>query len=367
MTPKPDIFISIYPSSHDVAAATIHSPRKVIIKAGFGAQRRRCWVELYNEDCEIPLELGYTVKVEIKGIQCFWGYIQQKRIDSIDDHLSFYAEWNPEREFVRPVADLFQNQTTTQMLETILIAYELTRRDNHTHHFTFERIEFVEYPLFSTVDLLAKLSGNWIWDVYEDLTLSFRPPSLQPDHRIALKHDAYTVNLWETVEDITSYILLHGGIVDGTNYESWVAIPGSFHRSEHDYTSIYVRPVLAYDALEVLRQAIMEQMSRAHYEHYVDLIGYGETIQPGDRVQFIIDDLPLFPQNQVFRVKSRELTYAHESLQTRLYLTSGWESSPTYLYYFRHDTPLVPTMIEQPSAPFQLDVSALDSASYLDY
>ncbi|MBN2327830.1 MAG: hypothetical protein JXR73_11810 [Candidatus Omnitrophica bacterium] len=101
-------------------------------------------------------------------------------------------------------------------------------------------------------------------------------------------------------------------------------------------------------------------MNANHYEHYIDLAGRGETIQPGHTVKFYAENLPIFPQEKMFRVKSREITYAHESLQTRLYLTSGHESTLRYFSYFKVDRSL------PRYGPFQLDVSALDSMSPLD-
>jgi hypothetical protein len=114
------------------------------------------------------------------------------------------------------------------------------------------------------------------------------------------------------------------------------------------------------DAFTSLRRSIVQQMTRPHYEHYVDWLGAGETIKPGETARFYAENLPLFPQTQLFRVKMREITYSHETLQTRFHVTAGFESSESYFHYFHVDYP-IPHF-----GPFQLDISALDSPACLD-
>ena len=112
--------------------------------------------------------------------------------------------------------------------------------------------------------------------------------------------------------------------------------------------------------------AISQQLEQPLYEHTIDLTGAGENVQPGDVVQFQVDNFPLFPEKQLFRVKSREIIYAHESHKTRLYLTTGFESAPSYFYYLGRDDLAGPLYVTGRIGPFQLDVSALDSAAHLD-
>ncbi len=95
-----------------------------------------------------------------------------------------------------------------------------------------------------------------------------------------LKDDLHTVNLWESTKDVVSTIEIQGGVQDGSTYESWLTIPEALMTSEDWYTKIYARPITTNDALSALQQAIIHQMTAPHYEHYVDLNGWGEIHRP---------------------------------------------------------------------------------------
>ena len=363
MAIRPDIVVRLFSDEEKNTAVTIH-PRKCVIKSKFGAGDRRCWVELYNEDLFLPVALGKKLEVKINDTLCFQGWIAQRRMDSIDDHLSLFAIREPERIFDVVTGGLFEEMTTTGIVNAILTNTEIIRSDSYSHPVSFKKLEFAGHSLFAAIDLLAKLSGNWYWDFSDTNTLSFRPPSQTPDHTIFLKDDLHTVNLWESTKDVVSTIEIQGGVQDGSTYESWLTIPEALMTSEDWYTKIYARPITTNDALSALHQAIIHQMTAPHYEHYVDLNGWGETIAPGSTVRFLLNDLPIFPQETIFRVKMRELTFAHENFTTRLHLTSTFESSPTYFHYLRRDRSIPKPYLG--GGPFQLDVSALDSPAHLD-
>ncbi len=367
MSSLPTITIRFFDPTGTIATASTQNPRKCIIKSGFGAMERRCWLELYNEDLFLPVSLGTLIEIWIDQTQCFRGRVVQRRIDSIDDQLSLYAIWEPHREHNISITSCFEYTNVTAILAAILLESNLTWPEPQQSVITLSRLSFMEFSLFGTIDLLAKIAGNWIWDIDDNANLRFRPYPLYPDHQIFLAKDHSTVNIWETVTDVFAKIEFHGGRTDGSIYEKVIEIPQLPNLSEEDSIRIYVRSINTTDVYLYLRKAITQQMNHTHYEHYIDLIGWGETIQPGDTVQFQAELVHLFPQELTFRVKMREIEYAHGNLKTRLHLTSSFESSSTYFYYFTNDRKIPELFMTGDGGPFQLDVSALDSPAHLDF
>jgi len=366
MSAKPEITARFFTPEGNQNLASTRNPRKCIIKSGYGAMNRRCWLEFYNSDLNLPVSLGNILELWINGMRCFRGRIAQRRIDSIDDYLSIYAEWDPERAHNIPIGGIFENQTATEILNQILTSSGLVYAGGFSHDIRFSRLEFAEYPLFSAIDLLAKLAGNWLWGVSDDSILTFKPPTGNPEQILYLREDLSVVNLWETYTDIALHVLVHGGVVSGSTYENWIEIPEREYSAEEDLARIYARPITTPDVFSALRRAVIEQMTGAHYEHYVELSGAGETIQPGDRVRMQVENVPIFPKEQIFRVLMREITYAHENLQTQLHLVTGFSSAPTYFYYLKSDRKMILPYMGGKVGAFQLDISALDTAAHLD-
>ncbi len=355
-----DIQILFYDCLGEKVLASVLNPRKFTMKSGFGAMPRRCWLELYQEDRNTPADVGSYLEIRIRGIRCFWGRIQQRRIDSIDDPLSFYADFDPHREFNRQVFGTFENRTSTEILQDILEESPLVRHDSLESTLRFRKIIFSGESLFAAIDLLSKLAGNWWWDVREDGVLFFRPPTGLPVHEVVLRRDTDVFNLWKTTTDRYSQVEIEGGGSDMQNYRWILDTLGQHNAPENACIRVYLRSIATPDAAAALRQAVVQQMETPHYEHFVDWTGNGETVKPGESVCFKPEYRSLFPETQRFRIKTREITYAHETLQTRFHVTSGNESSETYFHYFRVDHP-IPRF-----GAFQMDVSALDSIAYLD-
>ncbi|RJP32403.1 MAG: hypothetical protein C4527_06095 [Candidatus Omnitrophota bacterium] len=366
MSANPRIQITFFSPDGVTPLASTDNPRKCVIKSGCGAMERRCWLELYNEDLFLPLAIGAQMEIRIDGSACFYGRIHQRRIDSVDDQLSLFAAWQPQREFAATSSGIFVNMTATQILHKILKESNIFRIDSHPHSYLLSRLHFAEDSIFAVIDLLAKLAGNWLWDMRDDGSLRFRPYPSQPDHALSLLRDVSTVNLWQTVNDLAAGIEFHGGSIEGGIYTKTIDIPQLHNLSEKEIIRIYVRSINAGDVYKALRNAIIQQMTQPHYEHYVDLMDGGEFVQPGEVVRFYVEEIPLFPQDRMFRVKEREIEYAHGRLKTRLHLTSGFESTPTYFYYFTDDKKIPEWQKSTAAGPFQLDVSALDSIAHID-
>ncbi len=353
------IRVLFYDSKGEHPYASVIHPRKFIIKSGFGAMKRRCWLELYKEDSHVLGSIGNIVEIDINGIRCFRGKITQRRLDSIDDPLSFYAEFDPEQEFAHSLYGTYENREITAILQDILQNSPLQRGDSFEKKARLHHLVFSGESLFQGIDLLAKLAGNWWWDVSEEGILTFRPPARTPDHLLALRRDVDTVNLWQTIDDLYGRVEMEGGESEGTTYDQIIDIIED-PSTNPGHIRVYVRSISTLDVFTAFRRAVMQQMMTPHYEHYIDWMGAKEAIQPGDAVCFRVDYLPLFPQERLFRVKIREIVYSHESVQTRLHVTAGNESSATYFHYYHVDYTL------SRIGPFQLDVSALDSTSPLD-
>lgn len=359
MDQRAEIGIWIYDSGGVRLLGSTKHPRKVTIKSGFGAMKRRCWLELYQEDQYLPIEIGSILKITVNRIDCFRGRIQERRIDSIDDPLSCYAEFDPEREYNKQIYGTFENQRVREILQHIVVDSGLSLTGVWNQNPRFHRLVFTGEPLFLAIDLLAKLAGNLLWDVRENGNLEMRP-LFHPDHWLVLRRDADGVNLWQTVNDVFAVIEIAGGVKEGSVYEKTIEIPELSPIVEIEKIRVYIRPIADLDAFHALRRSTVQQMTLPHYEHYVDWLGEGEKIKPGETARFYAENLVLFPQTQLFRIKMREMTYLHETLQTRFHVTSGFESAETYFHYFHVDHPI------SQFGPFQLDVSALDSPAYLD-
>jgi hypothetical protein len=342
------------------------SPRKIEIQNGFGAVKHRCWLELYNEDASTAPGLGDIMQVWINDTLCFKGRITQKRIDSIDDQLSFYAERSPEKDWDQLVNRPSADQTIPEILQTILADSNLQLASLPNQTTVFSHVTFGSERLFACMDYLAKLAGNWLWDVDCQGTVSFREHNTRPDHLVPLQDDRFTINIWESTNDLFSVVELHGGITGETMLRKIIEFPELAGIPETPYTRVFIRPVTTADAFSALEKAIREHMAHPHFEHYVDLKEDGEKIQAGQTVRFLVNSMPLFPEDRVFRVKTRSLTYAHESYKTRLYLTSGLESAPTYFYYFKNEGLVPRSYLEGRVGAFRLDASILDTQAHID-
>ncbi|MBZ0254490.1 hypothetical protein K8I31_00405, partial [bacterium] len=233
------------------------------------------------------------------------------------------------------------------------------------HQQIFSRLEFQEHPLIAAIDLLAKLAGNWRWDIDDEAALHFRPFGEAPDHIVHLAQDQYSIDLWRHDEEQSSNIEINAGVASGEKLTARVISQEVSNLSS--IQRIYARPIVTPDAMAALSSAIERQIKTPYYSHYVDFMGQGEDILPGDTVQFTFTDpLALFPLEQIFRVKQRDLTYAHETLTTRLHVTHSFESTNQYFDALETNKHPTAQYMDSYVGAFQLDVSALDSESHLD-
>lgn len=362
---QPTFQLFITPDSNN-PPIEINNPRKLEIKSQFGAHPSHCWLELYMEDNPKLLPIGASIQINMNAKPVFNGYVTEKRIDSVDDQLSLVALHDPTREWNKTISGVYEDFTISGLLQEFVSGSGLTWQPRQLPSTVFSKITFSNDSLYFAIDLLAKIAGNYYWDISNDGTLRFRDSTNSPDYTIVLHPDQYTVNIRENHQDIYSYITIECGIRNGFSYEKTITIHNVSKSAQQQHTQIYARPVSTPDVLAALERSIIQHMTVPHYEHYVDLIGYGEDINTGDTVSFRVDGLVLFPQDQIFRIKQRDITYAHGEYKTRLHLTTGYESAPSYFNYFRNDfTPKFSFLLGR-TGIFQMDVSALDSPVNLD-
>ncbi len=365
MSLKPDIQVEVVSNSTSQAVAVVNSPRKATLKSGFGAQPRRAWIEFYDEQASLPFSLGDWLTVNVNETRSFRGKIRQIRLDNQGDLLTVYAEWAPSREFDQLVSTQLARVTATGALDALVKASGLSYVEDPAHESSFTHLEFESHPLLAAIDLLAKLAGNWRWDIGDDATLQFRPFGELPDRVVLLENDHYTIDLWQHDESEFHAVEINAGIVSGEELTAQVISQELAHPSMVE--RLYARPIVTDDAMHALLAAVEMQQSAPHFSHYVDLVGGGEAIEPGETLQFTFETpLPLLPSEQVFRVKQREIVYAHESLRTRLHLTSSFESSDGYYASLKTDRVIAANYRDGRVGAFQLDVSSLDSESHLD-
>lgn len=354
------------PETPDAPYASVVNPRKLIVKSGFGAMPRTCFLELYEEDSLVPLSLGDRITVYVNGTRCFLGWVQELRIDSVDDPVSLVAENDPSRVYNLPVYGEWTNVSVQTWLSQMAPEAGLDWPATLPSLPKLESLTFRGQSTLTAIDLWAKLMGNWRWDITDEGRLRFREPGTSSDHQIHLLRDHDRVNLRKSPFDRYESVTLYAGVIKGAEQVLPISFPENAGRSETAHKEVFARPLRSSDGLFLMREAIRTQMKQPGYSHYIDLSGRGETIQPGDTVRFSIDALPVFPRQQRFRVKRRELTIAHETLTTRLVLTSGYESTYRYFETMLSDPRLVPGYLEGSVGPFQLDVSSLDSDAFLD-
>lgn len=365
MSQKPDVQITFISQNEYSLTAELYGPRKVTIKSGFGAQPRRAWIELYNEQVDAPIQLGDELRISINQAACFRGRIRQIRLDSQGDLLTLYALWSPAQEFDFLISKEIVGLTATETIEALIENTGLQYNPDPAHAKAFARLEFQQHPLFAAIDLLAKLAGNWRWDVDDGATLHFRPFGDLPDHVVYLAQDQFSIDLWRHDEEDLSSVEINAGVASGE--ELTVRVVPQEIANLSSVQRIYARPIVTQDALLALSSAITAQLGTPYYSHHVDWVGQGETVQPGDTVQFTFTEpLALFPHEQIFRVKQRDLTYAHETLTTRLHVTHRFESTNQYFDELKTNTHPTAQYMDSYVGAFQLDASSLDSESHLD-
>jgi hypothetical protein len=349
----------------------IERPRKLIVRCPFGAMRARCFVETTLADRLIPIEHGYECRIFLEEQLKFVGRVESIRRDTIGDELSFSAERFPERDMTEAVQGEFENQTPTEILASLIAGLEyapLFYVDDYPSTHVIDKVHFHDYDLYYAIDLLAKLAGNYLWEVGWDNRLRFRPNTLMPDHVLYYDPRRWALKIWQTTERVKNYFEFSGGLAEGQLYTRTFYDEDSVARYGVRREQVFARPISTDSAFQYLRTAILEQHPRPVFEKYIDLYDESVEVGPGDTLQLRNIPLAGLDEGQVFRVKLEELVVDPVGrLRCRYYLADLWESASRFLRYLDHEK-------RQETVDFaarrvgsiQLDLSALDSQAHLD-
>lgn len=351
--------------------ARIEHPKRVLIRAPFGAMKARCFVELYQEDCQIPLEHAWECRIEIKGATRFRGRVVDVRRDTVGDELSFHAAREPEIEMTEGVSGIFENRTPSEILLALLSQLEMSPLLGSQIHpvvHRIDRLEFAHHDLFYALDLLAKLSGNYLWDIDWNLGLRFRPNQAPPDHVLHFDKKRFDLKIWKTAGRIKNFFELYGGVVQGNQFQRIFAHEESIQKYGIRKESLYVRAITTEIAFQALRSAVVEQCPHPVFEKHLDRFDQDLSIRFGDTLEIRHSGMMGLDEHQIYRVSMEEIIVEPTGqIRLRYHLADLWESSSRFLRYLDHDAGQPPgDYVIRRIGPFQLDHSSLDSQARLD-
>ena len=301
----------------------------------------------------------------------FIGMVTRLRTDTADGSLGFDARRVPRRDLTEAVTGSFAHQSVTGILTSIVESLDhspVTCEEDLFPGPEVERLEFVNMGLFYAVDLLARLGGNYLWDLDWNNRIRFDPPTDRPQHVVYFDPREHRFRFWENAATVRNYFLFHGGIVNGNEFRREFADEESIGRLGLRRDSLFARPVTTEQPFLLLRQAVLEELPRPGLEKSLDFRQGAIQVRAGDRVEVRESGLPELGRGNVFRVREVEHQIGREGdLFTRLHLARGLESASRYQFYIDHDPNEDPSrFVERRVGAFRLDFSSLDSAAHLD-
>lgn len=344
-------------------------PRSVHAVSRLGALSAECRLELLPEDARIPVSHHDHLVVSLAGETLFDGPVVELRTDSLGRLLSLRGALVPERDWNERTTGLYQESNVGAILAGVIESLSFSPvRYTPTHEFDapIDALTFDQYPLFYAIDLLAKLAGNALWDLDWEGALRFRPSGVAPDHVVYFDPRHHALKVWQSDEPIRNSFTARGGIVAGNEFVRSFDDPESIARYGLLPMTLFVRPVNTPSVYERLREAIVSEATRPRLNKYLDVRSGGWTVRAGDLIELRGSPLPAPGQDQVFRVKAREIAWSLEKARARLWFAEGRENAASYLRYLDHEhTGLDPDWVRRRVGPFQLDFSAVDSSAQL--
>jgi hypothetical protein len=358
----------------DLGGVRVAEPSRVkrlTIRAPFGAMKAKCFADFYRTERDLPLEQGAEFRVYLEGRLKFRGEIVSVRRDSEGDELSLYAEREPELRFNEAVNGTYESMTPTAILEQIiggLSQSPLSLIPPLASTREIDRLHFARFDLFYAIDLLAKLAGNWLWDIDWDNRLRFRSHESSADHVVYFDARRQALKVWKTAERIRNYFELYGGVVEENQFFRAFADEESIARFGARRQSLFVRPITTETAYGYLRLAVLEQAGKPVYEKYFDRDEGDLSIGVGDTLVLRGHGLRSVDEEQRFRVKMEEISVDPSGkVHTRYHLAELWESASRFLCYQDHEKgEPAEQYVARRIGSFALDFSGLDSRAHLD-
>jgi hypothetical protein len=351
--------------------ALITRPRRLRLRAGFGAEPAWLEVLLNPQDAEKNFEHGYDVKTWLNGTLSFKGKISRIRCESRGTRRAFEAVRQPRLDLSEAIVGVYSDGTVTDILAGLMSSLRtspVTFVEEYPSQVRVDRLEFVNTGLFYAVDLLAKLAGNYLWDLSWENALRFRPPSAPADRVVYYRPRRHRLRVWTTSSTVKNYFLLFGGITGENEFRREFACGESIERIGLRRDSLFVRPIKTEGTYQLLQEAVLAELPHPGTEKHLDFFEGRPDIGAGDRVEIREMGGPGREDCCVFRVREVEQRVGSDGeLRTRLHLARGLESATRYQLYIDHDPDEDPSLfVERRVGPFRLDFSALDSAARLD-
>ena len=354
-----------------VPVVEVTGAKRVVLRSSFGAMKAKCFIELYRRDRGIPIAQAYECRVRIGGRLKFRGRVADVRRHTQGDELSFYAAREPEVELTEGVSGTYEDQSPSEILLDLvsrLASSPLTCVNADPVGYSIDRLTFVRFDLFYAIDLLAKLSGNYLWDIGWDDALRFRSHTREADHILHFDRRKSAVKVWKTSRRVKNAFELFGGVVNENQFYRWFVEQESVARYGARRKSLFARPITTQLAYGYLRQAVLEQAPWPVFEKYVDLFEEDVSIGFGDTLRLLHTGMVDFDEEQLYRVKLEEIQADCEGrLRLRYYLADLWESASRFLRYLDHEVGEPEgDYVARRIGSFRLDFSALDSQAHLD-
>ncbi|MCL4736170.1 MAG: hypothetical protein KJ050_14660 [Candidatus Omnitrophica bacterium] len=336
---------------------------KVNVMARFGAEDSEAEVFLHPHSPLPSCQLGDGLIIRFGSTIRFQGTLVEIQRQTVGSPLVLKACRRPRRLFQREVRGLYEHQSPTVILSSILLStypHQLWCENQPASNRELDRLDFRGIPLFYAVDLLAKLAGNWLWWIDWEDHLHFISPDSPPEHEWYVHEDFLLLSPRLSDYRVKNDFEFHGGVIEGEEFIRTFSDAGSIELYGRSPESLFARAVMTPLVFEYLREAVIEELPGPGYSRFIQRVDGGLDAFFGERFR-LRGNLPAgMSSGQVFRIAGEEIAWSEKGLSTRYHLASGMESASRYTRYLDHE-PLTVDFVGSQLGWFTLDLSSLDS------